>query len=168
MKVGGRDFKEVWAEDFEFSAPPGEIPRPICLVARELGSGRTLRLWEDDLHRLKAPPFDIGPDSLFVAYYASAEMSCHQALGWPMPVNVLDLFTEFRCKTNGKDLPAGAGLLGALTYFGIDGIESAEKERMRALAMRGGPWTPQERADLLAYCETDVVALEKLLRRMDS
>ena len=34
---------------FEFSAPPGERPDPVCLVAREFRSGRTLRLWQDDL-----------------------------------------------------------------------------------------------------------------------
>ena len=37
---------------------------------------------------------------------------------------------------------------------------------MQALAVRGAPFTVQEREDLLAYCETDVVALAKLLPRM--
>ena len=36
-----------------------------------------------------------------VAYYASAEIGCHLALGWPVPQRVLDLFTEFRNHTNG-------------------------------------------------------------------
>ena len=40
-------FREVWAVDFEFVAPPGERPTPVCLVARELKSGRTIRLWRD-------------------------------------------------------------------------------------------------------------------------
>ena len=34
---------------------------------------------------------------------------------------------------------------------------------MRDLAMRGGPYTAEERAALLAYCESDVIALERLL-----
>jgi DNA polymerase I len=38
---------------------------------------------------------------LFVAYYASAELGCFKALGWPMPVRILDLFVEFRCHLNG-------------------------------------------------------------------
>jgi hypothetical protein len=37
-------FAEVWAEDFEFSAPPGEKPTPVCYVAKELISGRRIRL----------------------------------------------------------------------------------------------------------------------------
>ena len=40
-------FREVWAVDFEFIADPGEHPRPVCLVAWELRSGRKLKLWRD-------------------------------------------------------------------------------------------------------------------------
>ena len=68
--------------------------------------------------------------------------------------------------TNGKLLPCGANLLGALTYFGLDGIDVAEKESMRRLAMRGGPWSEEEKDALLDYCQGDVIALEKLLEEM--
>lgn len=166
MRIGAADFREVWAVDFEFSAPPGERPKPICLVAKELGSGRTLRVWEDELHRLDHPPYPIDPDALFVAYYASAEFGCHLALGWPLPAATLDLFTEFRNRTNGIPTPSGAGLLGALVYFGLDAMDTQEKDSMRELAIRGGPWTAAEQAALLAYCEGDVLALERLLPRM--
>ena len=166
MQIGGAHFREVWAVDFEFSAPPGERPKPVCLVAKELGSGRTLRVWEDELHRLDHPPYSIDRGSLFIAYYASAEFNCHLALGWPLPTNTLDLFTEFRNLTNGIPPPSGAGLLGALVYFGLDAMDAAEKDSMRDLAIRGGPWTVEEKAALLAYCESDVVALERLLPKM--
>jgi DNA polymerase-1 len=159
-------FRQVWAADFEFAALPGERPQSICLVARELGTGRTLRVWEDELRRHTEPPYPTGPDTLFVGYYASAEIGCHLALDWPVPTHVLDLYVEFRNRTNGFDLPAGAGLLGALTYHGIDSIDTAEKETMRQLALRGGPWTGEERAALLEYCESDVIALERLFARM--
>ena len=36
----------------------------------------------------------------------------------------------------------------------------------RELAMRGGAWTQEERAALLTYCESDVVALAQLLPRI--
>ena len=42
-------FKEVWLVDFEFNAPAGERPSPICMVAREWRTGRTLRLGQDEL-----------------------------------------------------------------------------------------------------------------------
>jgi hypothetical protein len=40
-------FREIVAADFEFSAPAGERPKPVCLVAQELVSGRKVRLFED-------------------------------------------------------------------------------------------------------------------------
>ena len=41
-------FAEIWAVDFEFGSEPGENPEPVCLVARELRSGRKVRLWRDE------------------------------------------------------------------------------------------------------------------------
>ena len=157
-------FREAWAVDFEFIAPPGERPDPVCLVARELKSGRTVRLWRDQFGHV--PPYSIGPNSLFVAYYASAELGCHLALGWPMPARILDLYTEFRCRTNGLPTVAGRGLIGALAAHGLDTIGATEKEEWRNLVMRGGPWTADERAGILDYCESDVDALSRLLPAM--
>ena len=157
-------YREVWAVDFEFTAPLGERPTPICMVARELHSGRTIRCWQDEL--TPSPPFAIGPDNLFVAFYASAELGCFKCLGWPKPANILDLFIEFRDRTNGLTTPAGAGLVGALTYFGLDSIGATEKDEMRNIAIRGGPFTESEREGLLNYCESDVIALERLLAAM--
>jgi DNA polymerase-1 len=164
--VGLDTFQEVWLADFEFNAPAGERPTPICMVARELRTGRTLRLWRDELLARRVPPYPLGPEALLVAYYASAELGCHLALDWPMPARVLDLFAEFRCLTSGLAVPCGNGLLGAMAYFGLDGIESEEKDSMRELALRGGPYTEAERTSLLDYCESDVVALSKLLPTM--
>src|SRR5262249_22337891 len=45
MALDRLPFREIWAVDFEFIADPGENPDPVCLVARELRSRRTLRLW---------------------------------------------------------------------------------------------------------------------------
>ena len=157
-------FREVWAADFEFVAHPGERPDVVCLVARELKSGRVIRLWRDQLGPV--PPYAVGPDTLLVAYYASAELGCHRALGWPTPARVLDLFTEFRARRNGLATVAGSSLLGALTHFGLDNIGATEKEGMRELILTGGPWSAQQQADIIAYCESDVLALERLLVAM--
>lgn len=157
-------YREVWAVDFEFMAPAGERQIPVCLVARELRSGRTILPWQDRFG--PTPPFPISADVLFVAFYASAELGCFRALGWPMPARILDLFTEFRDATNGLPTPAGAGLLGALTYFGLDAIGTTEKTEMRDLVLRGGPWSAEERRAILDYCESDVDALARLLPAM--
>ncbi|MEA3278359.1 MAG: DNA polymerase I, partial [Pseudomonadota bacterium] len=92
-QIGDNAFRKVWLVDFEFSAPPGERPRVVCLVAWELRSGATLRIWQDELQGMERPPYAVDGGAVFVAYYASAEMGCHLALRRPLPVNVLDLFT---------------------------------------------------------------------------
>ena len=160
----GPSYREIWVVDFEFGSGQGENPEPVCLVAWELRTGQRLRLWRDGFGA--APPYSTGADALFVAYYVSAELGCHLALGWPLPQRVLDLFTEFRNRTNGLPTGNGAGLLGALSYFGLDGIGAIAKEEMRALVLRGGPWSDTERAQILDYCESDVAALTRLLSVM--
>jgi hypothetical protein len=157
-------FGQIWAVDFEFDAKPGENPRPVCLVAWESRSGRKVRLWRDEFG--DAPPYPTGLDVLFVAYYASAEIGCHLALGWPAPERVLDLFTEFRNHTNGIPTVSGVGLLGALAHYGLDSIGTVEKDEMRDLVLRGGPWSAAERVAILDYCESDVAALARLLPAM--
>jgi len=157
-------FKQIWAVDFEFEAPPGAHPIPVCLVAHELRTGREIRQWRDEFG--SAPPYDIGEDSVFVAYYAPAELGCHLALGWGMPANVLDLFAEFRWLTNGKKNIDGAGLLSAMAYHGLDGIDAAAKDKIRT-AIGTGAWRGvYTKEEILAYCATDVEALTRLLPAM--
>jgi hypothetical protein len=164
--LGRLPFTEIWAVDFEFGAEPGENPEPVCLVSWELRSGRKLRLWRDEFSSM--PPYPTSPDALFVAYYASAEIGCHLALGWPVPERVLDLFPEFRNHTNGIHTTSRASLLDALTYYGLDSIGTIEKDAMRDLdlILRGEPWTAPEREAILDYCESDVEALARLLTAM--
>jgi DNA polymerase-1 len=165
FEFGGHD-------SFEAANRSGERPRPVCMVAKELRSGQEWRVFRGEFG--SAPPFPIGPDALFVAYYASAELGCFKTLGWQSPTNILDLFTEFRDRTNfvrskgdkTPTLPAGRGLVGALTYFGLDSIAAEEKDRLRLLVLRGGPWSESERREILDYCATDTDPLERLLSAM--
>ena len=83
---------------FEDASRSGERQRPVCMVAKELRSRQEWRLFRGEFDL--APPFPIGSDALFVAYYASAELGCFKALGWRTPTNILDLFVEFRNRTN--------------------------------------------------------------------
>jgi hypothetical protein len=128
-------------------------------------SGRLVRRWLADNPPAR-PPYDLGPTSCFVAYYGSAEMGCHLALGWPMPARVLDLYAEFRNLTSGLAAPHGHGLLGALTHHGLTSISTEAKDRGRSLAIRGGPFTEAEKRALLDYCLTDADALARLLVAM--
>ena len=164
--VGDLPYEQVWVVDYEFAAPPGDRPTPICCVAHELRSGRVVRLFGEQLRAHDVAPYDVSERSLIVAYYASAEIGCHLALGWPLPRRVLDLYVEFRNITNGLELTCGRGLLGALATFGLPAIEAAEKETMRNLAMRGEPYTSEEASALLNYCESDVTGTARLLAVM--
>ena len=165
MSTSVDTFEQVWLLDFEFHAPPGERPLPLCLVAREFQSGRLVRQWLEP-NSPSAAPFAVGERSLFVAYFASAELGCFLSLDWPVPLRILDLYAEFRCLTNGLSVPCGNGLLGALAYYGIDLLGADEKRQMRDLAIRGGLYSADERLSLLDYCQTDVDALAKLLPAM--
>jgi hypothetical protein len=154
-------FREVVVADFEFAITPGERPDPLCLVVHELKSGHRFRIWQDQFG--PTAPYATGSDVLFVAYYASAELGCYRVLGWPMPERILDLFAEFRNHTNGIYTPDGASLLGALTYFGLDGIGATEKREMQ-VAIGHNTWLNQfSRDEILDYCESDVEALKRLL-----
>lgn len=159
----------IWLIDFEFHPErgvEGNRPHPVCLVTHELCTGVTKRFWRDTLLSMEHAPFPTDTDSLCVAYFASAEIDCFLSLGWPIPANLLDLYVEFRNLTNGKPPAFGAGLLGAMQYFGLPFLESDQKTAMRDLILARGPWSVTEQENILDYCESDVVALSKLLPKM--
>jgi DNA polymerase-1 len=157
-------FEEIWAHDFEFIARPGERPDVVCLVAHELRSGRTLKLWRDELS--ERPPYRTDDKVAFVNFSGQAEMACHLALGWPMPRNILDLSAIFRCLTNGKAVPEGKGLIGMLRYYGLDAISTKRKDAMRDRILRGWSFTSEEREQVLNYCAGDAKPLLELLARV--
>jgi hypothetical protein len=156
-------FREIVDIDFEFESAAGERPVPVCCVARELGSRRVFRIFQGEFG--KSPPFATGDDVLTIAYYASAELGCYRVLGWEMPRRTIDLFAEFRVRTNGLPLPAGAGLTGALAYFGLDHATVDKREMQKAIG--AGAWRGQySQQAILDYCESDTDALERLFNVM--
>ena len=159
-------FRSIVGLDFEFDfdGHAGNRQRPVCMVAKELRTGQCWQLWRGEFGA--TAPFPTGPDTLIIAFYASAELGCFRALGWPAPARILDLFVEFRNHTNGIPTPAGNSLVGALINFGLDTIGAVEKDEIRARILQGGPWSESERSAILNYCASDVNALERLLPAM--
>lgn len=157
-------YRQVWIEDFEFSVQAGGHPSPICLVAHELHSGRTVRqwLWGTDA----SEPYEIDDETLVVGFFTPAEVSCRLVLGWSVPTQLIDLYPEFRAYFNGQKPASGWGLLSAAESFGVAGMAAVEKSEMRELAIRGGPFSQSEEADLLDYCASDVSLTVEVLRRM--
>ena len=157
-------YERILFIDFEYEdgGVAGNNPRVVCLVIRDLKTGIVQRYWRNALLKRTVAPFDIGPDTLVVAFFAPAEMQCFAALGWPMPQNLLDLYAEYRCLTNGKDIAHGNGLVGALRHFGLDSFVPPEKDEMRRLILLGGPWSESQQTAILDYCQADVDALAPL------
>ncbi len=167
--------KEVWCVDFEYRAEPGERPFVVCMVARELISGRVIRLWRHELLALRMAPFNVGPSAAFICYYAPAELGCFLELGWPLPACVIDLFVEHRVATNReyrrktrrrglREFPVqqriGNRLIDALALRGLPHINADEKDEMRQLVMTRWEWAEEEQRTILKYCdESDVVGL---------
>jgi hypothetical protein len=166
--INGQDYEFIFI-DFEYRPAGGIEGSPlevICMVAFNSSTNQYTRLWADELAGMKDHPFGNNDKTILVAYYASAEMACFQALGWSWPKNVLDLFVEFKNMTNGHLVPMGSSLLGAMKFYGLQAIESEHKESMRTLALRGKPFSETEKAGLIEYCQSDVDALQKLFTAM--
>lgn len=120
-----------WLMDFEFYAPTGERPKPICYVAYCLETGKTIKKFED----LGDSPLREG-DTL-VAYYTSAELGCFRALGWDSPTHIIDLYCEFRNLTNGLESPPKYGLLDCAEYFRIDAHTKSSSQILESSSCLG-------------------------------
>src|SRR5262249_33514861 len=97
-------FTQFGVVDFEYEVLPGGLPDPLCMVAYVLNENlqhvHTIRMWRDQLLASTRPPFDIGSDTLFVAYSAWAEMTCFKVRGWQFPVHIFDLHTAYLAVSN--------------------------------------------------------------------
>jgi DNA polymerase-1 len=168
-------FGEIWVVDTEFypgaglsnGGREGDALTPLCLVALEMRSNRLVRLWQDELGRF--PPYRLDNDVLIIAYANSAEFGFHIACGWKQPACSIDAYIEFRHHVNDGRITSGDrekgfyGIGGALRYFGEDGIDTAHKKDMRDRILQRPPFSNQERADILDYCQSDVDALARLV-----
>jgi DNA polymerase-1 len=89
-------FPEIWNVDAEYYPGPGldhggvegDPSTPLLLVAHEMRSGRTVRLWQDELGRF--PPYRLDNSALFISYLLTAEFGFHIANGWGEPACALD------------------------------------------------------------------------------
>jgi hypothetical protein len=158
-------FARIAVGDSEYLPRPGDLVLPVCFVAKELRSGQVWRQWMGEFG--SEPPYPIDKNTLFVAFSIPAELSVSRANGWRDPARALDLFAERRLAVNGLPWREGAWtLLGAMVDHGLDPGPSAIKDAMRDRIIAGPPFTHNERAEILAYCERDVNGTAQLLERM--
>jgi hypothetical protein len=170
VTIDGPDGAEIVSVDFEYEEglDYGEPPQPLCGCWKSLRTGREVKLWRDQLRGLSRPPFSTGPETIMLAYSASAELANYRVLGWPAPQQVLDLHAEFRAAVNdGVKKPKGYhSLLGALSYYGEAGLDAGLKDAMRSRILQGEPFTRKEKQDILRYCLSDVAATIRLFEKM--
>lgn len=161
--LSGFDQAVVIDAEFHTGRVRGNKPTPVCICALELRSGHRQRIWCEPGERLPNP---FPTDAVYIAYSASAEWLCFEALGWAPPRYVIDLFAEYRCLTNGLNTGVGTSLLDAAAYYGCPAIPTVEKQQMRELILQGGPFDADQRSAILDYCMSDVDVTVELLRRM--
>ena len=169
-----RWFRNIAVGDFEYEIDDGGLPRVLCLVVYLLDAAlrhvKTIRLWRGEFG--STPPFDIGPDTLFVAYSAWAELICFLVLGWRFPVYVYDLHTAYLATSNillpyDPDEPRKKerkSLAHAARAYGIEGWENIDKPHI-AEAIGQGRWREYGREAVLQYDEEDTRVAAELLRR---
>ena len=156
-------FEEIWVIDSEFICDRGNTYDVVCFCGVELLSGRTFRKWRDEL--TSVPPFRTDDKSLVVVFAGTAEIGSMLALGWPLPVTLLDLSPEYRLFVNGRAAKDDRrGLLDALRRYGLPGMEKAEKDYWRDIVLHGPPYTDTERVGVLDYCMADCTETAALFR----
>jgi len=153
--------------DFEYEVSDGNLPNPLCMVAylldEHLQHVHTIRMWREQLLASTHPPFDIGPDTLFVAYAAWAELTCFKVLGWQFPVHVFDCHTAYLSVSNillphnpnEKRKKPRKRLSDACCAYGIAGWEHIDKPTI-AEAIGEGRWCEYGQDTVFDYCEEDV------------
>jgi hypothetical protein len=145
--------------DFEYArGSTGDALLPTCMVAHELESGFTHRLWREQLQALPAAPFDVGSSTLLIGFKTESELQCFLSLGWRLPCHVLDLYAEWRWRSNGAPHPLPENsLINVAGRYGIDTMTAAMKDKFRQQFIDDLPFTPEQREEALDYNQADVM-----------
>jgi DNA polymerase I len=173
------NFAQTVVVDFEYEVSDGNLPNPLCMVAHVLDENlrhvRTIRMWREELLASTRLPFNLGPNTLFVAYSAWAEMTCFKVLGLQFPVHIFDLHTAYLAASNillpydpdeeNKRKKPRKRLSDACRAYGIEGWERIDKEAV-AKAIGEGRWREYGQEAVFDYGEEDVRMSVKLLRRL--
>ena len=91
-----KQFTNVVVYDYEFKSTPGNPPEPVCVVYKELHTGQITKQWlvgQDNRNFYSVSPFLVS-ETLFIAHYSNAEVSCDLAMGYKKPIYIWDTFIE--------------------------------------------------------------------------
>lgn len=162
-------WRRAWVVDTEYKQADGGLPQVHCVCALDLISGERREVWVEP----GAPcPFDMSADELFIFFEGEADALAFIAGGWPAPLNVLDPRIIWKKLDNGarETGPDGKkkfyGLFEGADAFHIPHVPQSWKAAFRDLAIRGAPFTEEERAGLIRYCRSDVDVTAKLFETL--
>ncbi len=161
----------IWACDFEFQREDNrEHPIPVAFTALEINSGRTVRIFQEELRALRAAPFDTSERACMVAFSSGAEASCFSVLGWPTPANVIDPYAEHLLEMNGRPgrVSKDTSLIAALRHHDLPAMTAEYKEKMRDLVRFQNRWNEEERVQVLDYCMEDNINAAAVLKAQDT
>ena len=171
----GECFRQIVACDFEYEVPDGDLPDPLAMVAHVLEGNfrhvRTIKLWRGEFPC--SPPFDVGPDTLFVSYSAWAEMMCFKVLDWKFPTHIFDQHTAYLAASN-LLLPYAPDeerkkdpkkFEAACAAFGIKGWDNINKDDI-SRSIADGSWRWKYSPYLQAGCDVRRLADNTALLRL--
>ena len=169
--LAAHGWRRVWVLDTEYKSVEGGLQIPHCLCALDLITRERVEIW---LEPGTPCPFSMAKDEAFILYAADADILTFIAMaGWPTPLNVLDPRIEWMRIDNGGDQfkpgrreKKGYSLLDAARTFRVPAIPESAKKHWRDVAIRGAPFTEEERRGLLHYCRTDVDLTVRVLVAM--
>jgi hypothetical protein len=165
--LAARGWRRVWVVDTEYKSVAAGLQIPHCLCAIDLISRERLDLW---LEPGTPCPFAMAADELFILWAADADILTLIAMGWPAPLNVVDPRVGWMRIDNGGDQfkpggkeKKGYSLLDAARTFHVPAIPDSVKKYWRDIAIRGGPFTEEEKTGLIRYCRSDVDCTVRVL-----
>ena len=158
-------FKKIVVVDTEFQSDISNsyCTKALCAVYKDLKTEQTLKIWDYEENNLAQHHFDF-EETLFVCFYATAEVGYFLKQLMGRPPYIFDCWTEYaKLYKNNRDL----SLLAASTAYSYPNpISKEEKEKFRDMCIKQNTWNKKEREEILNYCEGDVLMNENVFYKI--
>ena len=158
-------FKKIVVVNTEFQSDISNsyCTKALCAVYKDLKTEQTLKIWDYEENNLAQHHFDF-EETLFVCFYATAEVGYFLKQLMGRPPYIFDCWTEYaKLYKNNRDL----SLLAASTAYSYPNpISKEEKEKFRDMCIKQNTWNKKEREEILNYCEGDVLMNEHVFYKV--
>ena len=159
LEVLKKSFDNILVNDTEFRGDmkeKGELNIPVCSVYKNLKTDRVHKLYGPGLKKF---PYPTGK-TLIIAHNVGAEAHTMLSCGIKLPEFWWDTMIEDQKLYFGK--VKSHGLLAACKRYGIQTISGDLKKYFINIILNNEPYSDDQWAKILDYCQSDVEAGEKL------